>query len=721
MKWIDVIIINYKSTDILLDCLRSIFDDVRDRLFIKVFVIDNASQDDVDRVSILFPQVVLTKNEHNVGFARALNSGLGQGSAPYILILNPDTIVNSGFFESLLRYMEEHRDVGIAGPKILDVDGVIQASARSHPTPLTAFFGRTSMLSRWFPNNPVTTQNLLTLKSDGSSPMGVDWVSGACMMVRREAVKSVGLLDEHFFMYWEDADWCRRMRSKGWKVVYFPQVSVIHYVGVSSEQALLRSILEFHRSIYWLFHKYNSPAQWFLEPIVIAGLSLRAPFVLTSNLIRAWSGKYGSVRRLREGLFIPARDGRIKVLRMIARLNIGGPSIHVHILTRGLDKERFQTILVAGKISPQEGDMSYLFDSQDTRPLVISELQREISLRMDLKAFFQIFKILRREKPDIVHTHTAKAGTSSRLAVFFYNLISEKKVRMVHTFHGNVFEGYFGKAKSMAFVWVERLLAKETDLVVAVSNSQKRELAEKYRIALPEKIRTVELGFDLHSFLENETLKGQFRHTLGIDKETLLIAIVGRLVPIKNHLMFFRAARRFLDQNPQVRAIFAVIGDGELRNELEGYCEKNGLSGHVRFCGWMRDLPLVYADTDVLALTSLNEGTPVSIIEAMASSVPVIATDAGGVLDLLGPQDGIPPSNGFMVCDRGILCRKDDDLGFAKGFKYLVEADSSEREKLTRRGRSLVKERFSEQRLLRDIESLYLELMGRSRIKTPSR
>jgi glycosyltransferase involved in cell wall biosynthesis len=179
--------------------------------------------------------------------------------------------------------------------------------------------------------------------------------------------------------------------------------------------------------------------------------------------------------------------------------------------------------------------------------------------------------------------------------------------------------------------------------------------------------------------------------------------------------MFFRAARRFLDQNPQVRARFAVIGDGELRNELEAYCDKNGLSGHVTFCGWMRDLPAVYADTDILALTSLNEGTPVSIIEAMASSVPVIATDAGGVLDLLGLQDGIPASNGFMVCDRGILCRKDDDLGFAKGMKYLAEADASLREELTRRGRSFVKEKFSEQRLLRDMESLYLELMGKDR------
>jgi GT2 family glycosyltransferase/glycosyltransferase involved in cell wall biosynthesis len=708
---LDIIIINYNSTDHLLACLKSI-SEVSQGLPVRVFVHDNASKDNVGRVTALHPSVNLHKNYYNVGFSKALNRAFQDTAAPYVLILNPDTYVKKGFFDTILEFMAKNTDVGVLGPKILDEDGVVQASARSHPTPLTAFFGRTSMLTKWFPNNPITIQNLLTLKSDGLSPMEVDWVSGACMVVRREAMEEVGPLDEHFFMYWEDADWCRRMRESGWKVVYFPRASVVHYVGGSSERALIRSITEFHKSIYWLFHKYNMPSQWFLEPMVIAGLSLRAPLVLTSNIMRVWAGKRGFVRRHREVVFGPATDKRIKVLRMIARLNIGGPSIHVHILTRGLNKERFQSVLVAGKISSQEGDMSYLFDSQDCKPLIISELQREISVRMDLKAFFQILKLLRREKPDIVHTHTAKAGTSSRFAVFLYNLIGEKKVRMVHTFHGNVFEGYFGKAKSRGIVLIERLLAKETDVVIAVSKSQKRELAEKYRIASPEKIKTVELGFDLHSFFENERVRGQFRDSLGIDAETLLVSIVGRLVPIKNHVMFLRAAKRFLEQSPQVRAGFAVIGDGELRDKLEAYRDRLGLHDHVRFCGWMRGLPAVYADTNILALTSQNEGTPVSIIEAMASSIPVIATDAGGVLDLLGPQEDILQSNGFVICERGILCRKNDHLGFARGLKYLAEADKSVQERLSRRGRTFVEQRFSEGRLLRDIEGVYLDLVG---------
>jgi glycosyltransferase involved in cell wall biosynthesis len=398
---------------------------------------------------------------------------------------------------------------------------------------------------------------------------------------------------------------------------------------------------------------------------------------------------------------------------MIARLNIGGPAIHVHLLTKGLDAKRFEPTLVAGKISPQEGDMSYLFDSADKEPTIIPELQREISLRMDLKAFQRIFNRLIEEKPDIVHTHTAKAGSSARLAVLLYNLIYGKKIRTVHTFHGHVFEGYFSRAKSLMFVWIERLLARLTDVIIAISKTQKKDLSQKFRIAPAQKINTVELGFDLRPFLGSGVLKGQFRQSLGINNDTLLVGIVGRLVPIKNHMMFLKGARLFLERNPGVPTKFMVVGDGELRDELEAYCQQLGLSDHMMFCGWIKNVPLLYADLDILALTSTNEGTPVSIIEAMASSVPVIATDAGGVQDLLGQPDGVPSSDGFVVCERGILCRKNDASGFGKGLKYLMEADIREKQKRLMRARSFVKVRFSEERLLHDIESLYLELMNK--------
>jgi glycosyltransferase involved in cell wall biosynthesis len=284
---------------------------------------------------------------------------------------------------------------------------------------------------------------------------------------------------------------------------------------------------------------------------------------------------------------------------------------------------------------------------------------------------------------------------------------------MVHTFHGHVFEGYFSRTKSLLFVWTERLLARLTDVIIAISETQKRDLSEKFNIAPVQKINTIELGFDLKPFLGSQILKGQFRRNLGINDDTLLIGIIGRLVPIKNHFMFLRAAKLFLEQNPRVKVKFVVVGDGELRDPLDAYTRELGLSDYVSFCGWIRDVPFVYADLDILALTSTNEGTPVSIIEAMASSVSVIATDVGGVMDLLGSPDGTPSSNGYVLCERGILCQKNDTFGFAKGLKYLMEVDIKEKQKRLLRAHSYVRARFSEERLLRDIESLYVDLMGK--------
>jgi len=508
--------------------------------------------------------------------------------------------------------------------------------------------------------------------------------------------------------------WLRR-----WKVVYFPKPCVIHYVGVSSEKNVFRSVVEFHRSIYRLFKKHTQKSDSFLTFIVYWGLVYRLLFVLAFQSVgRLFHGFERPSHHVR-AISVRRSDDRIKVVRFIARLNIGGPSIHVHLLTTGLDENKFHSILVTGKISPQEGDMSYLFDgsSRSTKPIIIREFQREISAAMDLKAFFQILRILRQEDPDIVHTHTAKAGTSARIAAILYNFFRRKNIQMVHTFHGHVFEGYFSATTSLMFIWIERLLAMKTDVIVSISETQKQDFSEKFRIAPPGKIKTIPLGFDLKPFLASHALKGRFRLSLGIGDDALLVGIVGRLVPVKRHELFFDAARILLESRPGIGVRFVVVGDGELRESLEGYVKKKGLFGQVVFCGWRRDLPEVYADLDVLCLTSANEGTPVSIIEAMAAAAPVIATDAGGVADLLGPPDRHPDAEGFVVCRRGILCRKEDPDGFARGLAYLFDMDADEKKALVRESRDFVEEKFSEGRLLRDIEALYLELMGRPKAR----
>jgi GT2 family glycosyltransferase len=278
-KRCDIVIVNYKSTDCLEVCLSSIYRVLGDTKA-KIFVEDNGSDSQIDRLKETFPEVFFNKNRINLGFAKAVNQAVRRGRAPYLVLLNPDTVVGEGFFHQLIAYMEDHSDVGAIGAKVLERDGSTQRSARSFPTPSTALFGRSSFLSKHFPENRFTRKNLLTLESDGMTPMEVDWVSGACMMVRRRVFEEVGPLDEHFFMYWEDADWCKRMWQKGWKVVYLPCASIVHLGGVSSEQQIWKSIIEFHWSSYRFFEKHSRSWSRFLKPLVMGCLFARLVLVV---------------------------------------------------------------------------------------------------------------------------------------------------------------------------------------------------------------------------------------------------------------------------------------------------------------------------------------------------------------------------------------------------------------------------------------------------------
>ena len=402
---------------------------------------------------------------------------------------------------------------------------------------------------------------------------------------------------------------------------------------------------------------------------------------------------------------------KIKILRIISRLNIGGPAIHVHLLTNGLNAHKFETRLVTGRISSREGSMEYLFRSEDSKPIIISELQREIRLFSDVRAFFQILRLLVRERPDIVHTHTAKAGFSARFAVILYNKIRKRNVLSVHTFHGHVFEGYFNRLSSLMFMNIERLMGRIADAIIAISPSQKKDLVEKYRIGNEKKVRVIELGFNLTPFTHANERRGGFRKHIEVSDDVVLVGIIGRLVPIKNHKVFLRAANRLLSDHPEAPLKFVIVGDGQLRQELESDCRSLGISGSVKFCGWVKDIPMVYADLDILALTSNNEGTPVSMIEAMAASVPVISTDAGGVGDLLGDVLRRPGKKGFAVCERGILCQTQDAAGFAEGLDYLIGEDTAVRRERVAAARRHVEAHFGKDRLIRDIESLYDSLL----------
>jgi glycosyltransferase involved in cell wall biosynthesis len=383
---------------------------------------------------------------------------------------------------------------------------------------------------------------------------------------------------------------------------------------------------------------------------------------------------------------------KIKVLRIIARLNIGGPAIHTILLTEGLNKDKFDSLLVSGIVGDGEEDMSYLAEEKGIKPIIIPELGRKISFKNDLIAFWKLYKLIRRESPDIIHTHTAKAGTLGRLAGILYNLVTgywllvtgKQRCKLIHTFHGHVLHSYFGKIMTWLFIWIERILARFTDRIIVVNERIKKDLLG-LGIGNPKKIAVIPLGLDLEKLLMISTNTNP----------TPRVGIVGRLVSVKNHRMFLDAIRLFLTQHPtsNTQYQFFIVGDGELRDELENYAERLGIRDSVIFTGWQRDLERLYSDLDIITLTSLNEGTPVSLIEAMAAGKVVIATDVGGVKDLLDTT-------------RGILVKSEDVEGFAQGLSLLLNNEDL-RKRIGQSGREFVKNRFTKERLIRDIENLY--------------
>jgi len=377
---------------------------------------------------------------------------------------------------------------------------------------------------------------------------------------------------------------------------------------------------------------------------------------------------------------------KIKIVRIIARLNIGGPARNAVLLSEGFT----ETVLVCGGVSKAEGDMMYFAREKGINPIIIKELARELSWKDDWAAFWKIYKIIREVKPDIIHTHTAKAGALGRMAGIIYRWrVKGGGCILVHTFHGHVFSGYFGKIKTIFFIWIERFLALFTDRIITVSEALKKELVEKYKIASETKFSVIELGFEL-----DELFKLPLRENI----ENINIGIVGRLVSVKNHRMLFNVLST-LHPPPFTQTFrLIIIGDGEMRIKLEKYAEELGIRDMVEFKGWVKDLCKIYEGLDIVALTSLNEGTPVSLIEAMAAGRPVIATNVGGVKDIV--KDGV---SGYLVESGNVE-------EFSKRLVELIE-DSEKRKVFGLNGRKMVQERFTKERLIKDTEKLYNNIL----------
>jgi glycosyltransferase involved in cell wall biosynthesis len=342
-----------------------------------------------------------------------------------------------------------------------------------------------------------------------------------------------------------------------------------------------------------------------------------------------------------ESTLSPDNPRPIKVMHIIARLNIGGAAIYVIQLAAALNHAGCEAQLVCGVVGKTEGDMRYIADEQGLPLTIIPSLGREISPTGDLITLWRLWQLIRRERPDIVHTHTAKAGFVGRVAAWLAGVPI-----IIHTFHGHVFAGYFGKRKTQVFLTLERLCAGISTRIVTLSQALKHELATVYNIAPEDKFDIIELGFDLDPLVNLPTDRSAFRKQNNIPADVPLVGIVGRLVPVKNHELFFQVASLVAQQNPDVH--FAIVGDGERRAELESLAHSLNLTDRVHFTGWIKDPAPVYAALSALVLCSKNEGLPVSLIEAMAAGVPAISTAVGGASDLL--DDGrlgavVPPED----------------------------------------------------------------------------
>jgi glycosyltransferase involved in cell wall biosynthesis len=399
-----------------------------------------------------------------------------------------------------------------------------------------------------------------------------------------------------------------------------------------------------------------------------------------------------SVDALTPGQTVPGGAGH--VVRIIARLNVGGPARQVILLDERLRHLGWTSLLVHGEVGPREDTLEPAALARGVTTLKLPELGRRVRPWSDLVAFVRIVRLLFRARPDVVHTHTAKAGAVGRLAAAVYNSTRSPHQRclVVHTFHGHVFEGYFGPRETWLIRHAERALAGLSDRIIAISERQRTDLTERVRVAPRSRVAVVPLGLELDGFL-HPAPRAAARQRLGLSPDAVVVGFIGRLVPIKRPELLLSAFETVARRCSHVELL--VVGDGELRPALEAQVRASGLSNRIVFAGWRHDLDTVYGALDIVALTSRNEGTPVALIEAMASGLPVVATDVGGVSDLVEHET------------TGLVVPATDDGGAIAVALIRLTGDRAERTRFGEAGRARVFSRHGADRLASDLDRLY--------------
>ncbi|HRH70507.1 MAG TPA: glycosyltransferase [Flavobacteriales bacterium] len=406
-----------------------------------------------------------------------------------------------------------------------------------------------------------------------------------------------------------------------------------------------------------------------------------------------------------------------RVLRIINRFNLGGPTHNAAYLTKYLPGD-YETLLVGGSQEATEEGSHHILGGLGIEPMILPELQREVAPWRDRGAYNRIKKLIKEFKPDIVHTHAAKAGAVGRMAAADLGVKA-----IVHTFHGHVFHSYFGPVRTALYKNIERFLARRSSRIVAISEIQKSELVDEHRITTDEKVSVIPLGFDLTRFQTDQEAKRKlFRRVYGVSEDEIAVGIIGRLVPIKNHDLFLEViARVSRKTGTKLRAF--VVGDGEERERLLGRVNDLGMSqvqgpyfnghgfGHgvngkpmvapatITFTSWIKEVDIVNAGVDIVMLTSLNEGTPVSLIEAQAANRPVISTRVGGIENVVLP-------------DRTALLTASGDVDGLEAHLTRLVQDEALRRAIGQGGWEHVRDRFHYTRLVQDTDAMYRALLN---------
>jgi glycosyltransferase involved in cell wall biosynthesis len=390
----------------------------------------------------------------------------------------------------------------------------------------------------------------------------------------------------------------------------------------------------------------------------------------------------------------PSGEGRpVRVLRVIARLNVGGPALHVTYLARGLAERGYETTLVAGDVARGEASMSFVAEQAGVEIVTLPGLSRELSPVRDALAAFRLARLIRKLRPDVVHTHTAKAGAVGRTAAL---LAWPRRPVVVHTFHGHVLRGYFGTGGTLVFRAIETLLARASDRLIAVSPEVRDELVALH-VAPRERFSVVRLGIELEPRVHFEGDPAEVRRRHGIPEGKFVVGWFGRMTAVKrtDDLLTMLAGVR----ERGVDALLLLVGDGDDRERLEQRAHDLGLARSCLFLGYQEDVAPWYAICDAVVLTSASEGTPVTIIEALAAGRPVVATKVGGVPDVV--DEG----------ETGFLVRPHDTHALAERLEILA-GDPVRRRAMGDLGRARMLERYAVERLVDDVDRLYRELLA---------